>query len=250
MRDTVVVSLRSKGLASFNRATCLDVRYHLAGLAAACVDVIVAAMVTLSSLSWSAWLSIIIMVIVVAVDISAESDLGDPSIFLPFFAYIILPLLYLLWEALSRRDAALRATARLKALMSSLLLQAAALAVPLQQPQQQQQQPTDWSTAGNPDAEANPQQANGCLRSSNGFLQPSLYTCGCSSPATAAAAEELRVRLLVLLDCLYKYLAHKRPYAQHFYLPLRSESQTAGVLVRDLRDRARVCVWLCGCVCD
>lgn len=63
-KHMIVVSLRSKGLAAFNKSTVLDVKSHAINIIVDALDIILAAIVTIFSLSWTGWISVLITIIV------------------------------------------------------------------------------------------------------------------------------------------------------------------------------------------
>ncbi|GAX84418.1 hypothetical protein CEUSTIGMA_g11839.t1 [Chlamydomonas eustigma] len=188
---SIVVSLRSKGLASLNRAQLLDFKHHIVSFSTEVLDVIVSFILTFFHLSWSSWLSLIETIIITGVVCSSKLDLlslgtgtggvslnqqsivqsGDTStaLFLPFIGVLYLPLLALLLMVFWRREDALQHLGNLKAYTVSLCLASQGL-----------------SPRG-PDAQQ--------------------YT------------DLVKKMVIVLVDDLHRYLHHNRPYARHFFLP-------------------------------
>lgn len=138
-RSTIVVSLRSKGLASFNWHSFVDLRYQAATLATELFDLFVSALLTVTSLSWSSWISIAVMVIVAGVDLAAGKyseeayTSGSTDLFFPLFAFIVLPILILISLTYWRRDQAQSHLADAKAQMVALCVQPSATATNAQQ---------------------------------------------------------------------------------------------------------------------
>lgn len=129
---SIIVSLRSKGLSSYNRATFFDVRYQAVQFATAVIDIFVSALVTAAALSWTAWISIGISVINTAATFSIDKSTAPAGYLMdslfPFYMYTILPLLILLVLTFWRRERALSHLAHLKAAFVTLLLDRACAA--------------------------------------------------------------------------------------------------------------------------
>lgn len=126
MSSTVVVSLRSKGVPNLitNQYTF---RSQFIALVDAISDLPIAALVTMSQLSWSAWISILITIVVMGVDIGQDEELdGDTAAFGPLFAYIVLPLIVFIFLVITRRDKARAAIGKFKVSYSALRMHAVA----------------------------------------------------------------------------------------------------------------------------
>ncbi|PNH08726.1 hypothetical protein TSOC_004710, partial [Tetrabaena socialis] len=119
-KGSIVVSLRSKGLPSFNKALLFDIRYQAVQFATELLDIFLAVVVTLACLSWSSWISITISIASIAGIKDGNGSVLDMAF--AFFMYIILPLLMLLLFVFARRERALSAIADLKASFVALLL--------------------------------------------------------------------------------------------------------------------------------
>lgn len=141
---TLVVSLRSRGLTSYNEAT-FNVRYQALMLALEAWDVIISVAVTLFHLSWTSWLSIVITILSVSISMGEsgwlmESWAIDPSpgdvitadasvsvaFYLPFIGAMFMPMFALLAMVFWRREKALQALAKLKSHVVGLVLSASA----------------------------------------------------------------------------------------------------------------------------
>ncbi|EFJ40885.1 hypothetical protein VOLCADRAFT_99269 [Volvox carteri f. nagariensis] len=120
-KGTIVVSLRSKGLPSFTRSIIFDFRYQAVQLATEFLDLFFAFVVSIACLSWSAWISIGIIIATIAAA-QGTSYTASTEVVLVFFMYIVLPLTVLLILVFSRRDRALRSLSEFKATFVSLLL--------------------------------------------------------------------------------------------------------------------------------
>eukprot|EP00197_Chlamydomonas_leiostraca_P012330 CAMPEP_0202872454 /NCGR_PEP_ID=MMETSP1391-20130828/21250_1 /ASSEMBLY_ACC=CAM_ASM_000867 /TAXON_ID=1034604 /ORGANISM="Chlamydomonas leiostraca, Strain SAG 11-49" /LENGTH=174 /DNA_ID=CAMNT_0049553497 /DNA_START=61 /DNA_END=582 /DNA_ORIENTATION=+ len=127
-RSTLVVSLRSRGLASLQYGKFFSFREHFVNLVLAVVDIFTSAINTFTCMSWNAWIALSICLIVAGNATQSDSvSLPDTALFLPFFAFVILPCLMMLGWAVLRRDRAVLAIGRVKVLVTSLLLQASSL---------------------------------------------------------------------------------------------------------------------------
>ncbi|GIL82423.1 hypothetical protein Vretimale_11874 [Volvox reticuliferus] len=120
-KGTIVVSLRSKGLPSFTRSVVFDFRYQAVQFATEFLDVFFAFIVSVACLSWTAWMSIGIMIAALAGTRSSNYESATDAVII-FFMYIVLPLTLLLFFVFSRRDTALRSLSEFKAAFVSLLL--------------------------------------------------------------------------------------------------------------------------------
>eukprot|EP00798_Chlamydomonas_sp_ICE-L_P020796 gene20796-27629_t len=198
-----VVSLRSRGLASFSKSKFLDFRYHSLCFAHEILDVFMSLFLTWYTLSWSGWISFVILAIVVTRDMdfaagtvelsSFNETVGNRTFFytniqvqqssaaaslallLPLFTFVILPVLILLSITFKRRELASVQLGTVKAVAVSLCLSATAL--------------KDYGSAG-----------------------------------AGSGGEVLKKGVYRLMDNLHKYLQHHRPYATHFYLPYLSDT--------------------------
>jgi hypothetical protein len=201
-------------------------------------DVFKAALITFACLSWTAWISIGVSIIAVSTIINIQiKDLSgaDSSIVLPFFAVIILPLLGLVVVSYQRRNRAYEAIAQLKASLTALSLNCTFIAA---------------ITAAEVAAEGGDTSRQGNRQAGGAAVQGKHGGRGqqrqhASSPAVlvgvdlgddegttpqqyvASACGDLRQTIATLLDDLHRYLAHKRPYARHFFGPLRASERTA-----------------------
>ncbi len=140
---TLVVSLRSKGLASFSKQAVLNWRAQALAFALEAFDVFVSFPLTLFLLSWTSWLSIFIAILSVAISVSPEAWLmnrfnsvnvvgsvvvtdGSMSLalFIVFIGMAFIPAFMLLALVLWRREQAMAHVAKLKALVVGLVLSA------------------------------------------------------------------------------------------------------------------------------
>lgn len=121
-KGTIVVSLRSKGLPSFNKSLVFDLRYQAVQFATELLDIFLACFVTFACLSWSAWISISVNVITIAATLTTNYAQVSMDIPFIFFIYIVLPILILFAIVFRRREYALQSLAELKAAVVSLLL--------------------------------------------------------------------------------------------------------------------------------
>ncbi|GLI70741.1 hypothetical protein VaNZ11_015766 [Volvox africanus] len=121
-KGTIVVSLRSKGLPSFTRSIIFDFRYQAVQFATEFLDLFFAFIVSVACLSWSAWISIGIIIAAIAGTQSTNYVEASTDVVLVFFMYIVLPLTILLIFVFTRRDRALRSLSEFKAAFVSLLL--------------------------------------------------------------------------------------------------------------------------------
>lgn len=229
-RTQLVVSLRSRGLLSIQRKLVFDLRYNIANFFSEVADVFLAAIYTFAFMSWSSWISLAITLIAAGKATQLEhDDLPLEGVFWPLFSYVILPVLMLLAWAFWRRERANTAMAHAKALLVSMLLQASSLVPPaamVQKPAEATSSATPKPDA--PSAAAQQAQPQDTKPTAAGATnQPQLQLT-----AIAAAALELRISLLALLDDLHAYLAHNRPYARHFFAPYLSNENPRGTLVR------------------
>ncbi|GIL60121.1 hypothetical protein Vafri_14769 [Volvox africanus] len=121
-KGTIVVSLRSKGLPSFTRSIVFDFRYQAVQFATEFLDLFFAFIVSVACLSWSAWISIGIIIAAIAGTQSSNYVEASMDAVIVFFMYIVLPLTILLIFVFTRRDRALRSLSEFKAAFVSLLL--------------------------------------------------------------------------------------------------------------------------------
>ncbi|KAG2447018.1 hypothetical protein HYH02_008171 [Chlamydomonas schloesseri] len=121
-KGTIVVSLRSKGLPSFNKSLIFDVRYQAVQFATELLDVFLASFVSFACLSWTSWISVSVNIITIAATLNINDDQAAMDIPFIFFIYIVLPILILFTIVFGRRESALRSLAELKAAVVSLLL--------------------------------------------------------------------------------------------------------------------------------
>ncbi|KAG1662771.1 hypothetical protein FOA52_006797 [Chlamydomonas sp. UWO 241] len=216
-KGTLVVSLRARGLAAFDAQKYFNVRHHALAITTEVWDLIISTAITGFHLSWSAWVSICITIVAVAVSISPSSWISQVNVprdtqdglyvvtdASTSVAYVIilmgsvfLPLYGLLTMVWLRRSSALASMAKLKAHVVGIVL-----------------------SAGGGDGEG---------------------------------AMLVQRRAYVLLDDLHRYLHHKRPYARHFFLPyqvsadssiptsdqLSKVSRELGILLRKLHGSVR-----------
>mmetsp|Transcript_28748 Transcript_28748/g.77462 ORF Transcript_28748/g.77462 Transcript_28748/m.77462 type:complete len:480 (-) Transcript_28748:291-1730(-) len=229
MRSTIAVSLRSKGLSSFATSNWWTrLRGHLVGIALECSDILVSAILTWYNLSWTGWIALGITILATAINVHTKDNPGVGSMFLPLFAFFVLPLVVMFYFTVTRRDAAQHALGRLKAQVVALSLQAQAvsLIVPPMGFQGAKPAAADATAATTPEG------------SPRGLKGPDVDGIERTRLEAAAAAEELRQHLSTMLDDLHRYLGHKRPYARHFYLPYHSsdvpDSDTMFRVSRDI----------------
>ncbi|GLC51753.1 hypothetical protein PLESTB_000544200 [Pleodorina starrii] len=121
-KGTIVVSLRSKGLPSFTRSTIFDFRHQLVQFATEFLDLFFAFVVSIACLSWSAWISIGVIVAAIAGTQTTNYAEASSEVVLVFFMYIVLPLTILLIFVFNRRERALRSLTDFKASFVSLLI--------------------------------------------------------------------------------------------------------------------------------
>lgn len=122
-KGSIVVSLRSKGLPSFNKAVFLDFRYQAVQFATEFLDIFFSVLVTFSTLSWTAWIGVVVHIVSLAGTLAAGT-FGNATIELmfPFFVYVLLPLLIFMAVIFMRRERALTHIADLKSIFVALLL--------------------------------------------------------------------------------------------------------------------------------
>ncbi len=122
-KGSIVVSLRSKGLPSFNKAVFLDFRYQAVQFATEFLDIFFSVLVTFSTLSWTAWIGVGVHIVSLAGTLAAGT-FGNATIELmfPFFVYVLLPLLIFMAVIFMRRERALKHIADLKSIFVALLL--------------------------------------------------------------------------------------------------------------------------------
>jgi hypothetical protein len=129
-KGTVVISLRSKGLGSFNSAF-FDLRLQTFSIGRQAVDLVIGLVLTIFHLSWTAWVAILIALVSSAEDISSDSWLMEEPLqdatktiitssdvavayYLPFLGALFLPLLALVVMVFWRREQALSHMASFK----------------------------------------------------------------------------------------------------------------------------------------
>ena len=102
-KENIVVSHRARGICLFNAATFLDFKAHLVAIFLSILDLFIAALITVSLLSWNGYIGFIITLIVAcAGGYEANTSTGLFDCFLFFFAYIVLPAILLLAYVLLR----------------------------------------------------------------------------------------------------------------------------------------------------
>ena len=84
-------------------------------IALECSDILVSALLTYYNLSWSSWIAIIITILATAIDLHTKDNPGVGTLFFPFFAFSVMPLVVQLYLTVSRRDGAQQALGRIKA---------------------------------------------------------------------------------------------------------------------------------------
>ncbi len=108
-KGTIVISLRSRGVASFTKGTAIDLRYQAIGIATEILDVICCIVLLFYHLTWTSWISLVTTAVITGVDVTGNDIrvVGEPEesnnidaamplqFFIPFFAYVNLPLLLL-----------------------------------------------------------------------------------------------------------------------------------------------------------
>ncbi|KAF5837257.1 hypothetical protein DUNSADRAFT_4584 [Dunaliella salina] len=195
MRSTIAVSLRSKGLSSFATSNWWTrLRGHLVGVALECSDIIVSAILTWYNLSWTGWIAVGITILAAAINLHTKNNPGVGSMFLPLFAFYVLPLVVMFYLTVTRRDAAQHALGRLKAQVVALSLQAQAvsLIVPAMGFQGVKPAAADATALTTPEG------------SPRGLKGPSVDAMDQTRLEAAAAAEELRQHLSIMLDDLHR----------------------------------------------
>ena len=75
-KGTLVVSLRSKGLASFNKQT-FDFRHQAINFGIEAFDVVISYFLTLYHLSWSSWMSLIVCVLTISISMGSNTWLAQ-----------------------------------------------------------------------------------------------------------------------------------------------------------------------------
>jgi hypothetical protein len=143
-RGTLVVSLRARGLAAFNAPHYFDVRHHALAITTEVWDLIISTVITGFHLSWSAWVSILITIVAVAVSVSDSSWINQVSVprdekdemyvvtdastsvayVIMLLGSVFLPLYALLAMVWLRRSSALASMAKLKAHVVGIVLSA------------------------------------------------------------------------------------------------------------------------------
>ena len=85
------------------------------GIALECSDIVVSAIITYFNLSWSGWISFLVTILATVIVLHTKDNPGVGNLFLPFFAFFILPLVVMFYLTVTRRDAAQRALGKVKA---------------------------------------------------------------------------------------------------------------------------------------
>eukprot|EP00798_Chlamydomonas_sp_ICE-L_P030775 gene30775-35814_t len=209
-----VVSLRSRGLASFSKAKFLDWKRSLVDVARCVLDILISAGLSWYNLSWSSWVSEFILILMIA--LPYEVNLQRFRLFQTDIEGItVVSNVDVVTEASegnarfctvynSRRNQAASTLARFKSLATSVCLHA--------------------------------------------------FTLGGAkySDQLGEAAADVSLRVFQLVDDVHMYLQHRRPMARHFYFVymadtantgdkgLYKESHEMGVLIRRVHRSVKV----------
>lgn len=174
---------------AFNTATFFDIRHQCISFSMDFYDVFSAFVVTILSLSWSAWISVAIAIVATAATLHSDFAAGSLEEIFPFFMYIVLPLLLTLSYVCDTRTRAATHLAVLKSMCTALCL-------------------------GRPEG---------------------------GTDEAKESAEQMQMAVEILIKDVHAYLAHKRPYARHFFIPYRVNRVTAThTLVRHIIEDARL----------
>lgn len=241
-RSTFVVSLRSRGLASVEYSSIFQFRQQFVNFFVTVVDTFNAAVNNFTCMSWNAWIALVICLIVAgrSTDLK-ESRLPQVGLFIPFFAFVVLPCLMMLGWVVWRRDCAVSVLGKVKVLSVSLLLQASSMIPPSDSSQAlsspntsaapsaataSKGAPTTTTTTSHQGPSPNPDASTAPASASGDTVRHAAGTHMRTWPAgsLAAAAQDHRNTILAVIEDLHAYLAHNRPYARHFFLPLNSST--------------------------
>jgi hypothetical protein len=105
----VVISLRSKGIPTFNRAVAFDVRYQAVAFVTDFLDIFISFLVTVASLSWGSWISIAISMVSIGWTNATNSLQSTVDLVFLVFAHVILPTIMVVYMVFGRREKGLTA---------------------------------------------------------------------------------------------------------------------------------------------